>query len=460
MLERLFRLTENKTSVRTEVVAGLTIFVTMAYIIVVNPAILSFAGIPAGPSTVATILAAAIGCLLMAFLGNRPIAVAPYMGENAFIAFGLASLPFHISWEQRLGAVFVSGAVFVLLTVTHVRSWLVDAISLTMKQSIAVGVGLFLSFIGLYQTGIITGGGAGLPYKTLLAPGSDTLLRAPDVPVKIGDLHEPGVLLAVAGFVLIALLMHYRIKGAILIGVAATGIAGILIGISRAPEAFVAMPFTGDYALSPIFAKMQVLSILHLGMLPVLITLVLMAFLDTTGTLMGLGAAGGMLDEKGNFPQVERPMLVDALSCMIAPVLGTSTTGAFIESATGIREGARTGLAALVVGLLFALSLFFIPLLRPMQTMAFAYGPALLAVGLLMMSQLKQIEFEDMTEVLPAFATIVMMVFTFNIANGLTAGLVLYPLMKVLGGRARQVRPGSYLLAALCLVYFIWGQVH
>jgi AGZA family xanthine/uracil permease-like MFS transporter len=356
--------------------------------------------------------------------------------------------------------VFVAGAVFVLLTLTHVRRWLVEAISLTMKQGIAVGIGLFLSFIGLYETGIVTGGGAGLPYTSLLAPGSETLLRAPDVPVKIGNLHDTGALLSVLGLVFIALLLHYRVKGAILMGVAATGAAGVLLGLSPAPKAIVTLPFTGDYTLGPIFARMEVLSVLRLGMLPVLLTLILMAFLDTTGTLMGLGAAGGMLDEKGDFPEVERPMLVDALSCMIAPVLGTSTTGAFIESATGIREGARTGLAALVVGLLFVLSLFFIPLFHPLQKMSFAYGPALIAVGLMMMSQLKEISFEDMTEALPAFATIVMMVFTFNIANGLMAGLVLYPVMKALGGKAREARPGSYLLAVLCLVYFIWGRVH
>jgi AGZA family xanthine/uracil permease-like MFS transporter len=456
MFERLFKLSERGTSVPTEILGGATTFVTMAYIIVVNPAILSFAGIPAGPSTVATILTAVFGSLLMGLYANRPIAVAPYMGENAFIAFGLAALG--VTWQQRLGTVFVSGAAFLVITLLGVRAWLANAISRSLKHSFAAGIGLFLAFIGLYETGIVTSGAAGLRPQSLLSPAG--VLRAPDVPVKIGSLHDPQVLLAVLGFLLIAVLLHRRVRGAILIGIVATAIVGGLFGLGQAPRGVLAWPFGGEQAWSTIALKLDVPSVLKLSFLPVLLTLFLMSFLDTLGTLVGVGAAGGMLDEKGDFPQVERPMLVDALTCMFSGLAGTSTSGAYIESATGIREGARTGLAAVTTAALFALSLFFIPLVEPLQHLRFAYGPALIAVGVLMTGSLARIEFGDLTELVPAFATVTMMVFTYNIANGLTAGLVLHPLLKLAAGRWKEIHPGSVALAALCLLYYLFGLPH
>ena len=451
MLERVFRLRERGTTVRTEVLGGVTTFATMAYIVVVNPAILAAAGIPIGPSTVATILTAVFGTLLMAFFANRPLGVAPYMGENAFIAFGLASLG--IGWQQRLGAVFVAGVVFLLLSAFRGREWLARGISSSMKHAFGVGIGLFLAFIGLYQTGIVTGGGAGMPPAALTGP--DGNLTTPAVPVKIGDLHDAKVLLAIAGFVLTAVLVQRRIKGAILLGIASTAAVGIFLGFGRAPTAIFAFPFIGDYSLAPILFKMDVAGILGWVHLPVILTLLVMAFLDTTGTLVGLEASTG--ETTGD---LRRPMIVDALSCCFAACVGTSTSGVYIESAAGIREGARSGLAALVVATLFALSLFFIPLLVPLQQLGFAYGPALLLVGLLMLSAAKGIEFDDLTEVVPAFATIVMMVFTYNIANGLTAGLVLWPVMKVAAGKTKEVTPGAWVLGALCAAYYIWGRGH
>ncbi len=286
---------------KTEILGGITTFLSMAYIIVVNPAILSAAGLPVGASTVATIVVAAVGSLLMGIYANRPIAVAPYMGENAFIAFGLTAL--HVTWQQRLGSVFVSGGVFLIITVAGLRGWLANAISPSLKYSFGVGIGLFLAFIGLNETGIV--------------------VRAEAVPVKIGNLRDPQVLLAIAGFVIIMTLLHRRVRGGILIGIAASAIAGVL----------------------------------RLSFLPILLTLFLMSFLDTLGTLVGVGAAGGMLDEQGNFRDIERPMTVDAVSCVIAGLVGTSTSGAYIESATGIKESARTGIAAITTGALFALSL-------------------------------------------------------------------------------------------------------
>jgi AGZA family xanthine/uracil permease-like MFS transporter len=456
MIDRLFHIQERGSSVRTEVLGGTTTFLTMAYIVVVNPAILSAAGIPPGPGTVATILAAVFGSLLMGLYANRPIAVAPYMGENAFIAFTLGAMG--IAWPKALGAVFVSGAAFLVITLLRIRPWLASAISTSMKHSFAVGIGLFLALIGLYETGVVTSSVAGMPATPLL--GANGLLRAPDVPLKIGDLHDPRVLLAITGFLLIALLLHHRIRGAILLGMAATAAAGYALGVGEAPRGVFAVPFVGEYDLSAVAFKLDVAGVLSLSFLPVLLTLFLMGFLDTLGTLVGVGAAGNMLDEKGDLPQIERPMLVDAATCMFSGLVGTSTSGAYIESATGIREGARTGLAAVTTAALFLASLFCIPLVEPLQRLRFAYAPALVAVGLLMVGSVLKIDFADLTELVPAFATIAMMVFTYNIANGLTAGLLLYPVVKLAGGRAREVTPGSVVLALLCGAYYAFGLPH
>src|SRR6266550_9395869 len=292
----VFDLRARGSSVRTEVLGGITTFLAMAYIIVVNPAILKFAGLPVGPSTVATIVVATVGSLMMGLYANRPIAVAPYMGENAFIAFGLASLG--VTWQQRLGAVFISGLLFLIITFAGLRTWLAKAISSSMKYSFAVGIGLFLAFIGLNETGIVT--------------------RAEAVPVKIGNLRSPEVLLAIAGFLLMMVLMQRKIRGAILIGIVGTAIAGMLFGLGHAPHGIIAMP----YSLAPIALHLDIAGVLRISFLPILLTLFLMSFLDTLGTLVGVGAAGGMLDEKGNFPRIERPMTVDAIACIVSGLVG------------------------------------------------------------------------------------------------------------------------------------------
>lgn len=457
MLERLFRMRERGTSWRVEVLGGATTFITMAYIIVVNPAILSAAGIPVGAGTVATILTAVFGCLLMGLVANRPVAVAPYMGENAFLAFGLAALG--ISWQQRLGAVFVSGVLLVALTLLGLRAWVARSVSPSLKHSFAVGIGLFLAFIGLYETGVVTSAVTGLP-PGQLAVGDGGLLRAPPVPVKLGNLRDPQVLLAMGGFLLMAILLQRRVRGALLAGMAATAGAGILLGFGRAPGQLVALPFTGEYSLQPIALQLDVLGVLRWSLLPVLLTLFLMSFLDTLGTMVGVGAAGGMLDERGNLPDLGKPMLVDGLACMFSGLVGTSTSGAYIESAAGIREGARTGLAAVTTAGFFAAALFFLPLVGPLQELRFAYGPALMAVGVLMMGSVRSIDFEDITELVPALVTIGLMVFTYNIANGLTGGLVVQPLLKVAAGRGREVNAGAWVLFGLCAAYYALGLPH
>jgi AGZA family xanthine/uracil permease-like MFS transporter len=295
--------------------------------------------------------------------------------------------------------------------------------------------------------------------QALLRAGASSL-SAPDVPVKIGNLHSPQVLLAVLGFVMISVLLYLKVRGGILLGIAATAALGFALGVGEAPRAIVALPFRGEFNLAAIALRLDVAGVLRLSFLPILLTLFLMGFLDTLGTLVGVGAAGGMLDEKGNFPEIERPMMVDAATCVFSALIGTSTSGAYIESATGIREGARTGLAAVTTAGLFAVSLFFIPLVEPLQNLRYAYGPALVAVGVLMLGSIRNIDFGDMTELVPAFVTIVVMVFTYNVANGLTAGLVLWPLFKAVTGRFREIKAGSVVLGLLCLVYFVFGLPH
>ncbi len=452
LLACFFNVTKAGSTLHAEVVGGVTTFAAMAYIIVVNPAILQAAGLPPGPSTIATVLVAVFGCLLMGLYANRPFAVAPYMGENAFIAFGLTAMG--IGWQLRIGAVFISGLIFLLLTLVKLRTWLVTAISPSMKYSFAAGIGLFLAFIGLYECGIVTSFDEGLPVP------SSTALTKSAVPVKLGNLNDPKVLLAVGGFLITAVLIARGIRGAILIGMFVTAALGYFAGELTLPKTVFSLPFTGEHVLAPIAFQLDISGTLNVRFIPVLLTLFLLGFLDTLGTLVGVGAVGGMLDEKGNLPQVERPMLVDAASCVFSAVIGSSTSGAFIESAAGVREGARTGLAAVVTGVLFALSLFFLPLFAPLQGAKFVYGPALIAVGVLMLDSIRRIDFDDLTELIPAFVTIALIVFTYNIGNGLTAGLLIYPVLKILCGRWKEVTASSVVLAALCLAYYLWGLPH
>jgi AGZA family xanthine/uracil permease-like MFS transporter len=435
-LDRFFAIRAHGSSVRVEILGGATTFATMAYIIVVNPAILEHARIPIEPSTIATILASVFGCLLMGLYANRPIAVAPYMGENAFIAFGMA---ISVSWQQRLGSVFIAGVIFLILTLLRARTWLAAAIAPNLKQSFAVGIGLFMLLIGMFETNIVV--------RSAIGP-----------PLTIGDFHDLKVQLALANFVLMAVLMYWNVRGAILIGIAVIAIFGYFLGVGAAPTGVVAWP--GDYHLEEVAGQLDVLGVLHFDFLTVLLTLFLISFLDTIGTIYALGSAAGMLDEKGNLADVEKPMLVDSLSCMFSAAVGTSTSGAFIESATGIREGARTGLAAVVTGLLFALALFFVPLVQPLQQLKYAYFPALMIVGVMMFGAVRHLDTRDLTELTPALVTIVMMVFSYNIANGLTAGLIAHPALKLFSGRWRQIHPGSALLGLLCLMYYVFGQLH
>ena len=452
-LDRWFGYTRLGSSLRVEILGGATTFATMAYIIVVNPAILKYAGIPEEPSTIATILAAVFGCLLMGVYANRPIAVAPYMGENAFIAFGLIG----IAWQLSLGAVFVAGVLFLILTLCKARAWLASAIAPNLKHSFAIGIGLFLLLIGMYITGIVASSVTDMPLG-VLEVNQARRIAPPPTPLKIGNFHDLKVQLALGGFGLIAILMYWNVRGAILIGIMVIAVLGYLLGVGAAPERIAAWPT--DYHLEKIAFQLDIAGVLKFDFLTILLTLFLIGFLDTIGTLYALGSTAGMLDKKGDIADVEKPMLVDSLACIFAALVGTTTSGAYIESATGIREGARTGLAAVVTGLLFAATLFFVPLVQPLQQLAFAYGPAMMVVGVLMFGGVRKLDTDDWTELVPALVTIVMMVFTYNIANGLTAGLIMHPAMKLLCGRWREIHTGSALLGGLCLLYYVFGRPH
>lgn len=425
---------------------GLITFVSMAYIIVVNPAILQNVGIDPQAGAVATILAAAFGCLLMGLYANRPFAVAPYMGENAFLAFGLTQLlgeyPRDEAWRLVLGVVFISGILFLLLTLLGLRRWIASAISNSLKHSFSVGIGLFLLLLGLLQTGIIV--------KHPVGPA-----------LSIGNWQgDAKTQLAIAGFLIIAVLTLWNVRAAILIGILVTALTGLALGLGEWPDRLVSSPWEAGYHLSPLLGQFDLQGVLRWSFLPVLLTLFLMTFLDTLGTLLALGSSANLLDKDGNLPDIDRPMLVDSLACIFSACVGTSASGAYIESATGIRAGARTGLAAVVTGLLFLAALCFLPIFGPLQKLQFAIGPALIMVGVLMFGSVRHLDFDDFTELIPALVTIVLMVFTLNIANGMTAGLLLHPVLKACAGRWREVHPAGVLLGVFCLLYFVLGVVH
>ncbi len=430
MIKKFFALEELGTNVKTEILAGVTTFMTMAYIVVVNPAILQVAGIPKGPSMVATILSAFFGTIIMGVYAKRPFAIAPYMGENAFVAYTVVKV-LGYSWQTALGAIFIGGVLFTLITILKLRSWLANAIPLGLKYSFAVGIGLFLTFIGLNDTGLVK-------------------LGVPGAPVQVGNIRSPEALLAVFAILLIAILIIKKVRGAILIGIRATTFLSFIFKIAPAPTRWLSLP----PSLSPIFLKLDILGALSWGFFAVILTVFVMDFVDTMGTLIGVSARAGLLDENGNLPEIEKPMLADALATVFGALVGTTTTGTFIESATGIEEGGRSGLTAVVTALLFLVCLFFAPLFTAIP--AQAYGPALIIVGMFMISSITKIDFSDYTELIPAFFVITLMSFTYNLGIGITAGFVLYPIFKLVSGRTKEVASGLWFLFVLSILFYIF----
>jgi AGZA family xanthine/uracil permease-like MFS transporter len=429
-LDQFFGLSHHQTTVRQEVLAGLTTFFTMAYIVAVNPAILASAGMPAEASVTATILTAIFGTLLMGLYAKRPFAIGPYMGENAFIAFTVVRV-LGYSWQSALGAVFVAGILFILLTAFRLRQWMVDAIPTTLRFSYAVGIGLFLAFVGLNETGIVA-------------------LGVPGAPVRAGHLTSASVLLAIFGFLVMALLTIRRFPAAILTGVLVTAILAFITHVAPAPTAWIGRP----PSLAPVFLKFDLHNLFTWASFPVVLTIFVIAFVDTMGTLIGVSARAGFLDKDGNLPQIERPMMADALSTTFAALIGTTTAGAYIESATGVEAGGRSGLTAVTTALCFVGALFFGPFIAAIPPQA--YGPALIFVGVLMLTPITRIRFDDLTELVPAFGVIVLMTFTYNVGIGMTAGFVLYPFCKLVSGRLREVRPALWVLTGLSLLFFVF----
>ena len=425
MLDRLFRLNEHNTTARTEILAGITTFLTMSYIIFVNPEILSSTGMDHDAVFVATCLAAAIGSLVMAFVANWPIGMAPGMGLNAFFAFTVVGT-LGYSWQQALGAVFISGVIFVLLTVTGIRSWLVDGIPKSLRSAIAAGIGMFLAIIALGAAGII--------------------VANPVTKVALGDLTSSTTLMAILGFFIIAALDALRVRGAILIGILSITILSMLTGSNEFNGVFSAPP-----SLAPTFLQLDVAGALQTGFIHVILVLVLVEVFDATGTMIGVAKRANLI-QKGQRSRLGRALFADSTAIVAGSFLGTSSTTAYAESVSGVQAGGRTGLTALVVALLFLLALLFSPLAGSVPS--YATAPALLYVAGLMLREITEIDWNDITEATPAALAALTMPFTYSIANGLAFGFISYVGLKALTGRFRDIHPATLIVAALFVVKY------
>jgi adenine/guanine/hypoxanthine permease len=441
LLERLFHLKANNTTVRTELVAGTTTFLAMAYIIFLQPAILAQAGMDFNAVMMATCISSALTCAVMAFLANYPIALAPGMGENFYFVFTVV-IGMGVAWEQALGAVFISGVVFILLTLFRIRRLIIDAIPESMKKAIPAAIGLFITFIGLVFAGLV--------------------VKSPGGIVELGNLHEGPTMLALAGLAITLILMARKVSGALLIGMLVTAALGLATGITH---------FTGVFALppsiAPTFMKLDITGAFRLGFTTVVLIFLLMAMLDTIGTFVGVMQVTGIW-KNGAMPRVSRALFADAFGTAAGAVLGTSTVTSYIESATGVREGGRTGLTTLTVAFWMILAIFFsplvamvgggVPLVLADGTVATLYpviAPALILVGSFMAASLADLHWDDLTESIPAFLTIVVMPLTYSIGNGLAFGFILYPFLKLVSGRWREASWVMYLLAAIFLARYM-----
>jgi AGZA family xanthine/uracil permease-like MFS transporter len=428
-VERIFRLPENGTTPRMEIVAGLTTFLTMAYVIVVNPQILATAGIDHGAAFVATCLAAAIGSTLMALLANYPIALAPGMGLNAYFAFAVVG-GMGVPWQAALGAVFLSGILFFIVSLAGFREWLINGIPLSLKLGSAAGIGFFLELIGLKNLGLI--------------------VAHPATLVAMGPIASTPVLLGCAGFVLIAGLVSRRVPGAIVIGILVTALAGLPFGLTSFGGILSVPP-----SLAPTFLKMDLAGAISLGLSGIAFTFFLVDLLDNAGTLIATTHRAGLMRPDGSVPRLGRALMADSGGAMIGATLGTSTTVSFIESAAGIQAGGRTGLTPLTVAVLFLLALFLAPLATSIP--AFATAPALIYVACLMAHSLQDLAWEDSTKYLPAILGAITMPFTFSIATGIGLGFIAYAAIKTVAGRAGEVHGAVWLIAVLSAIEFAMG---
>lgn len=441
-LEKRFRLKESNTDVRTEFVAGLTTFMTMAYILIVNPSILSDTGMEWGAVFTATIFASIIGTLSMALLANYPFALAPGMGLNAYFTYTVVLRMGH-PWQYALTAVFIEGILFLVLSLFNVREAIFDAIPMNLKKAVSAGIGLFIALIGLLNAGIVTTG------KIVYDAANTPTMIEGGLTIQLGNITSPGVVLALIGILVTGILLALRVKGALLIGILATTLIGIPMGITHMPEKAASLP----PSITPVFFKMQWQDIFSLDMLIVVFSFLFVDVFDTIGTLVGVSAKANMLDENGKLPRVKQALLADAVGTVGGALLGTSTVTTFVESSAGVASGGRTGLTSVFTAGFFALALFLSPLFAVIPTQATA--PVLVLVGLFMMSSVKDINFDDMTEAIPAFLTIIMMPFAYSIADGIVFGIVSYSLLKILTGRYKEVSWIMYVLTVLFILKHI-----
>lgn len=426
MLEQFFKLSDHQTTVKTELLAGLTTFLTMAYIIFVNPSILAATGMDQGAVFVATVLAAVIGTLIMGLYANYPVALAPGMGLNAYFTYGVVLGMGH-SWQVALGAVFISGVLFLILSILPVREWIINAIPRSLKMAISAGIGLFLAIIGLKNAGIV--------------------VDHPATLVTLGDLTSGPVILACVGFLAMVILAARKIPGAIVISILGVTLIGISAGVSGTGGIFSAPP-----SLTPTLMQMDIAGALEVGMITIIFAFLFVDLFDTAGTLVGVAHRGGLLDANGKLPRLNRALIADSSATIAGAALGTSTTTSYIESASGIDAGGRTGLTAVTVAILFALCLFLAPLAGTIP--AYATAPALVFVACLMARGLSEIDWNDITEVAPAIITAIAMPLTFSIATGIGLGFISYAVIKLLSGRTSEATPAMLILAGLFIIKF------
>lgn len=420
-----------KMRVKTEIVAGVTTFLTMSYILVVNPDILSAAGMDKGAVFTATALASALATILLAVLAKLPLAQAPGMGLNAFFAYTLVGAMGY-SWQTALAAVFVEGIIFILLTVFNIRDKVVNCIPLNLRYAISVGIGMFIAFVGLKNAGIV--------------------VADPATFVRLGA-FTPSAILAAIGILISGALMWWKVKGALFYSIMLCTLIGIPMGITVIPESFSLI--SEPQSLAPTFLQFDFASLLNLDMLIIVILLVFMDMFNTIGTLVGAAAQAGMMTKDGRVPRMKEALMADAVGTSLGAALGTSTVTTYVESSAGIAEGGRSGMTALVCGILFFLALFFSPLF--LLVPGVATTGALVIVGVLMISIIREVEMTDMSETLPVFVTIIMMVLTSSIAEGMSLGMLSYTFMKLFTGQFRAVSPTLWVLSALFILRYIWG---
>lgn len=429
-LERIFKLKEHNTTVRTEIIAGITTFMTMAYIIIVNPLTLSEAGMDFGAVLTATCLSAGLTTILMAFYANYPFALAPGMGLNSFFAFGVV-LGMGYSWEMALTAVFVEGIIFIIMSFFKVREAIIDSIPQNLKYAVSVGIGLFIAFIGFVNAGIVKAGGA---------------------IVTLGDMKSPTAILAMIGLIITGVLLYKNVKGALFIGILLTTVIGIFMGVAKLPTNIVEMP-PSMASTFLVVLKTKWSEIFSVDFLVIIFTFLFVDVFDTVGTVVGVASKANMLDKDGKLPKASQVLLTDAIGTTIGALFGTSTVTTYVESASGVAEGGRTGLTALTTGVLFLFALLFSPIFLIIP--AAATAPALILVGLFMMEPITKIDLKDFTEAIPAFLTIIMMPISYSISEGIVFGMLSYTILKTLTGKAKDVSIVMYILSLVFVLKYI-----